>query len=188
LIEAGFLPRAVDILLKRGDVDCAVCRFHHLQGRISWQNDQTKEIRYTGLTCFERVTDRLNLQETTKEILHWVAHNRFRFKGLGPCSLALVEFDRLLSYKHPLSSAYGNEWEKISKDIWEERDRFTLSPLELGIVKTLVFRKPPYWTGSPTPTQRRYLNEILHHINKEVRDEWIEDVESEWLNQGCSTP
>jgi hypothetical protein len=177
LLNDGFRPYIINVLPERGTVDCWICDHHKLQGMIGWRKAESQEVRYTGLTCFERVTDRLNLHKAEKKILHWAATHYSLLKGQGPLDSVTVEFRRLLSYKHPLSSAYGGEWKRVSKNIWKEQDRFSLSPLERGIVRTLVLHESPYWVrSSPTPRQRRLLNEALIRILQESYNEWVEDM------------
>jgi len=166
LIDRGFSP--LDIAIQSEDeklfieeVDCTVCKHPHLSGIIIWQNN-IGEIEYTGLTCFERVVDRLNLVEEQKRNLCWVARHRREFEGKGVVSLDEAEITRLLSYKRPLSSAYGNRWKKAADDIWASHDRFPMSEFDRGLIETLVSRSGKYWTPkSPTAKQRRFLNQIL---------------------------
>jgi len=166
LIDDGFLPVEVaiqseDEKLFIGQVNCAICKHPDLLGIITWQN-KAGEIRYTGLTCFERVVDRLNLVEEQKRTLRWVGRHRKQFEGKGKVKLDQAEITRLLSYKRPLSSAYGGRWQIAVEEIWANRNRFTMSDFEHGLIETLKHRRGKYWTPrSPTAKQRRFLNEIL---------------------------
>jgi len=166
LIDCGFLPVEVavqseDEKLFIGHVDCIICKHPDLLGIIIWQN-KAGETQYTGLTCFERVVDRLNLVDAEKRTLRWVARHRKQFEGKGGVKLDQAEITRLLSYKRPLSSAYGGRWKLAAEDIWASRDRFPMSDFERGVVETLVYQRRKYWTPrSPTPRQRRFLNQIL---------------------------
>jgi hypothetical protein len=143
-------------------VRCWVCKRRDLLGLILWKNAKTGKVRYTGLTCYERVVDRLNWTEEKKQILLWVARNRKKFEGRGWLSLEQSELVRLLSYKRPLSSAYGGRWEKAVDDIWKCRKQFPMSEFELGLLKTLHNHRGKFWVvGSPTPRQRRFLDKLL---------------------------
>jgi len=165
LIDDGFQP--VDVAVQSEDeklfveqVDCSICKCPDIKGIIIWQNEMG-ETRYTGFTCYERVVDRLNLTEEKKKDLLWVARHRKIFEG-RKVSLDEAEYERLLSYERPLSSAYGNRWKPIAKEIWANRDRFQMSEFERSLVETLVSQSGKFWSRrSPTAKQRRFLNLIL---------------------------
>jgi len=162
LIDDGFLPESIFVGIEESEYKCCVCGYPDLKGVVEWRNRKTDAIRYTGLTCFERVKDRLNLTDAQKKLMTWATRNPKLFKGRGFISLKVVEIERLLSLKRPLSAAYGNEWERVSRMIWADRARFPMNDWQLDFLGTFIHKRGKFWTdNSPTPRQRRFLNELL---------------------------
>lgn len=160
LVADGFLPIEVEIEgLVSDKIQCWICKYPDLVGYLVWKNAKTGEVRYTGLTCFERVADRITLDETDKFLLRWAATHRDKIKERT--DLKQIEIIRKLSYKNPLSRIYGGDWKTVAKLLWGD---FESQPdsYERRFLETLVFERGKYWVpSSPTPKQRRFLNEIL---------------------------
>jgi len=156
LIAHGFLPIGVGTE-GLGKKQCWICKYPDLLGYIIWKNPKTGEVRFTGLTCFERCADRISLNEIDKVTLRWAATHRKRLKGTF--GLEQTGIIRAMSYKNPITRIYGGDWKKVANMLWI--DYTIANDWERQFLETLVYERGKFWNPSgPTATQRRILNQL----------------------------
>jgi hypothetical protein len=100
------------------------------------------------------------LNEIDKATLLWAATHHEILKGKGALGLEETRIIRTMSYKNPVARVYGGDWKKVAKLLWI--DYSAANVFERSFLKTLVYERGKYWVpSSPTPKQRRFLNEII---------------------------
>lgn len=166
IVADGYKPSAVAVNDPDNDDPliheaCDVCDYDDLLGVIEWTNPITGNVVHTGFTCFGRVAEKLEgISEKDHRTLRWVSQNRSSFDH-RKYFIVEAERVRLISYKRPLTDVYQSDWSRAVSDVYPRRAELGLTTLETGVVETLHNRSGRYWTGHPTPRQRKILNGVV---------------------------